>query len=803
MHQLIILVGVVLCFVNVVRGQSLSGTVLDPQGGGVPNAQVKLYVRENGLQLNATSDPQGRYRFQRLAPGEYVVEAEAEGFARTAPQSIQLETGRTLNLEIPLKLAGVAQEIVVTAAGSAQPGEETSKAISTVGWQEIQARDEFSIAESLRMIAGLRYQQLGGPGSFTSLKTRGLRNEDTAILIDGQRLRDVAAPQGDGSGLLGDLIVTNVDRLEVLRGSGSSLYGTNAIGGVVNIFTDEGGGRTRGSLLTEGGSMGLFRGRAQVAGGFNEDRIAYSLGVAHLNVAHGVDGDDAARNTSGQGRIRFQLTPSASLSARIYATDSFSQTNESPIAVGVLPPTGVVQAIPLGLSELKRYESGVPVSELNLNGANFIPSANDPDFRREARFFSSIITFAQRPNEAFGYSVNYQALKTDRAFLDGPGGISFEPLGNTRGDYDGRLHTINARTDVRLGRSQLVNAGYEFESESYLNRSFQVSPADNSSVDVSQRSHTFFLQDQLRLLDGRLFLSAAFRTQLFSLNEPALEPLPFAPYQGSTFEAPPNAYTGDGSIAYSFRSSGTKLRAHVGNGYRAPSLYERFGTYFDSFFGYSTYGDPRLRPDRSIAFDAGIDQSLLNNHLRLSGTWFYTRLQEIVVFDFSGAISPETDPFGRFGGYRNTNGGLARGLEFSVEASPSRSLDLSGSYTYTNADQRLPLVPGIIRSFAIPDHQFSLVATQRLGQRIFINFDLIASNSYLAPMFDSNTFTSRAFEFDGLAKADLGASYRLPLSENRAIRFFGKVENLFDRDYYESGYRTPGATALGGVQFEF
>jgi vitamin B12 transporter len=112
-------------------------------------------------------------------------------------------------------------------------------------------------------------------------------------------------------------------------------------------------------------------------------------------------------------------------------------------------------------------------------------------------------------------------------------------------------------------------------------------------------------------------------------------------------------------------------------------------------------------------------------------------------------------------------------------------------------------VPGIIRSFAIPDHQFSLVATQRLGQRVFLNFDLIASSSYLAPMFDSNTFSNRAFEFDGLGKADLGASYRLPLSENRAVRFFGKVENLFDRDYYESGYRTPGATAVGGVQFEF
>ena len=130
MHQLIIIVAAVVCFGSAARAQTLTGTVLDPLGGGVPNAQVKLYVRENGVQLNATSDAQGKYRFQRLTPGEYVVEAEAEGFARTAAQSIQLESGRTLDLDIPLKLAGVAQEIVVTAAGSAQPGEELPKRLA-------------------------------------------------------------------------------------------------------------------------------------------------------------------------------------------------------------------------------------------------------------------------------------------------------------------------------------------------------------------------------------------------------------------------------------------------------------------------------------------------------------------------------------------------------------------------------------------------------------------------------------------------------------------------------------------------
>ena len=97
------------------------------------------------------------------------------------------------------------------------------------------------------------------------------------------------------------------------------------------------------------------------------------------------------------------------------------------------------------------------------------------------------------------------------------------------------------------------------------------------------------------------------------------------------------------------------------------------------FFGsFSPYGDPRLRPERSIAVDGGLDQYLLGNRLRLSGTFFYTRLQEVIIFDFSGAINPATDPFGRFGGYRNTGGGLVRGLEASFEIAPAAGADHQG-----------------------------------------------------------------------------------------------------------------------------
>src|SRR6185295_16449582 len=119
---------------------------------------------------------------------------------------------------------------------------------------------------------------------------------------------------------------------------------------------------------------GFFRGRGQVAGGSNENRVVYSAGFTHLNVSRGIDGDDEARNTSGQGRVLFRLSPTTTLSGRIYAANSRLQINNSPDAIGTVPPTGIIDAIPLSITEQRRFESGVPISSLNIGAATFIPA---------------------------------------------------------------------------------------------------------------------------------------------------------------------------------------------------------------------------------------------------------------------------------------------------------------------------------------------------------------------------------------------------------------------------------------------
>lgn len=784
---------------------TIIGRVSDPQGASVAGASVTLVARDNHAHVTATTDTTGAYRFERLAAGEYFLDVVVQGFARSAAREIRIESGSTTTLDIPLELAGVNEQVVVTASGTAQPVDEVSKAITVIGTEQIERRDEYSIAEALRTTPGLRVQQLSGPGSFTTIKTRGLRNEDTAILIDGLRFRDAATTQGDASSFLSDLLFINTDRLEVLRGSGSSLYGTNAIGGVVNIITDQGGGQTRGQVQLEGGSLGLFRGRAQIAGGAFDDRLRYSAGIAHLNVTRGVDGDDPARNTSGQGFVQYNFTPSISLTGRIFAGDSFALLNSSPFAAPgfALPPSGTpVRAVPLDLNEQRRVEArGIPLTSANYTrgDATFIPALNDPDSRRSARFFSGALIFSQSLSDRASYRVSYQRVSTIRTFRDGTAGLRFAPRFNNSSVIDGGIDTLNARADFQLGHFNLISAGYEFERETYASLATDENPNPSQQINnftgIRQRSHTVFGQDQLRLLDNRLQLSAAIRVEKFALSQPEFRG--GAPrYTGADFAAPTRALTGDGSVSYFFRTTNTKLRAHVGNGYRAPSLFERFGSSF-SGSSFTPFGDPRLRPDRSIAFDGGIDQSFARGRMRASATYFYTRLQEVIFFDFSASF-PRNDPFGRTGGYVNTGGALARGVELSFTAQPTRTTELTTSYTYTNSDQRRPQIPGYIPTLGISKHLFTLVANQRIKRRVDVTFDLFAASDYAV------NFSSRPFIFNGFVKADLGASYTLPLNdERRSLRFYGKVDNVFDRKYFENGFRAPGAAFIGGTTYRF
>jgi len=780
----LILFGLLLTSAYAESGATITGTVKDPQGRAVPGAALTLVSRTGSTGSATTSDASGVYRFRGLPEGKYLIRVEASGFAPYLAEDIPLAGGAAETRDVVLQLAGIREQVVVTASSTPQAPDEVSKAVSVIDQSDAEARDNSSLADVVDLTPSVRVQQLGGPGAFTTIRIRGMRDEDTAILVDGLRLRDASATQADASGLIEDLLFTDASRVEVMRGSGSSLYGTNAIGGIVNVITDEGGGRTRGSVLLEGGALDAFRGRAKLAGEWAGGRIQYSLGVAQTEVTSGLGGDQPFRDTNVQGRIAFHFSPTVQLVARLFAGNSFGKVYGEPDTLGNATGVGIVNAIASGAN------------------ATFLPAPDDPDYTRAARFITGALILTGQPTSKLDYSVSYQAVANSRRYGNGPAGTGYQSDSSTRSLYDGRIQTVNAHLNYRLGKANLLTGGYEFESENYANdNTQQFMPQAASGVNVTQLSHTVFAQDQARFFNDRLQISGAVRAQLFSLDAPTFSPQASAPYQGTAFPSPPAAYTADGSAAYFFRKSQTKVRAHVGRGYRVPSLFERFGAGFDPVYGYSVYGDPHLTPEHSIGFDSGIDQAFLGGRLKASASYFYTSLQNVINFDTSGLIDPATDPWGRYVGYLNTRGGISRGVETSAAAAPTRNLNITAAYTYINAIQRTPIVSNVLQTFVVPRNQFSLMATERATSRLLLTFDTRDSSNYLAPVYGD--FVTQVYRFGGIRKVNLGASYRIPLSEFQAVRLFARTENLFNRTYFESGFPTPGRTAMGGIQFDF
>lgn len=783
---------------------SISGIVSDLRTP-LKGAKVILTAANNQAQTTET-DENGHYTFENVEKGKYNISVLRHDNTIFISKNITIEKNQSLTIDLTFGIQSPTMaikvgEVFVVATGTAQPFDEVSKTVDVIENQQIQDRNEFSLTDALKTVPGFRVQQLGGFGRTANIKTRGLRNQDTAVLIDGVRFRDASSITGDASAFVSDFTFTDTNRVEVLRGSGSSLYGTNAIGGVINLETARPTTDFHGGFLGEAGNLGFGRFRGNISDG--NEKIGFNAGVSRTVYTKGIDGEDNAHNTNAQGRVDFNPFSKTNISARFYISDAYVRLNSSPDTIGNLPAiTNIINAVPLSRAELERFENGA--SSLNFGSANFIPDPNDPDNFQKSKFYNGQLFLNQIITDNLIFQGSYQALKTSRSNTDGVLGIGFQPfVGDETSVFEGQIHTFNGHFNYSPVSNNQLTVGYEHEWEKFGNDGFSTNVATNFSIRARQTSNSFYAQDLLSFFSRRLQIAAGFRTQFFRFETPKFSSK-FAPYQTVALENPPNAYTGDGSISYFFEKSKTKLRAHVGNGYRVPSLYERFGTYYDTFSTPNAFvglGDPRLKPERSISYDGGIDQTIFDNRVKLSATYFYTQLQRTI--DYSNSLN--NDLFGRFFGYVNSKGAISRGAEFSGQIRATGSTDVFASYTFTNSDQRASQVAGsgIIRTLGVPINQFTIVATQRF-KRLTLNFDFLATSDYLAPIFSNTIFATRIYRFRGNRKADLTGSYEIPTNQDKLrFRVFGTIENLFDYEYYENGFRTAGRTGRAGVSVVF
>src|SRR3954469_11295758 len=170
-----------------------------------------------------------------------------------------------------------SQEIVVSATKIETPINEIGSSVTVITDKEIERDQERTLPDVLRTVPGLNVVQTGGPGGKTSLFTRGTNSNHTKVLIDGIDAND---PSQDGVFDFGQVLAADIAQVEVLRGPQSSLYGSDALGGVVNIVTKPGEGPPQFRAMLEGGSFETFNQTASVSG--SASRFHYSFNVAHF-----------------------------------------------------------------------------------------------------------------------------------------------------------------------------------------------------------------------------------------------------------------------------------------------------------------------------------------------------------------------------------------------------------------------------------------------------------------------------------------------------------------------------------------
>src|SRR5215813_2660320 len=271
---------------------SLRGLVVDARGGAVRGARVILLINDKQAIRETFTNERGLFGWDSLKPGDYAITVEADGLTQTGgAQPVKVEAGREFRIAIPLIVAAAQDSIVVSATKTEARTNETPSSAFIISANELLLGQRVNLFDGLRLSPGVTVAQTGRRGGITSLFIRGGKSDYTKVLIDGAPVNDAG-----GSYDFADLTSDNAARVELIRGSQSAIYGSDAMTGVLQFFTHRGSTSVPElEFAGEGGSFGFNRQFARVSGangGFD-----YSASFTHLRA----DGRD--RNDDYQNRI--------------------------------------------------------------------------------------------------------------------------------------------------------------------------------------------------------------------------------------------------------------------------------------------------------------------------------------------------------------------------------------------------------------------------------------------------------------------------------------------------------------------
>ena len=596
--------------------------------------------------------------------------------------------------------------VVVTATTVETLAEQLGVALSVIPGEDFKTYQYSTIDDAFRNIPGVTVTQQGSYGKLSTLSIRGANANQVLILVDGVRVSSPTLGQTDLSDISPDLI----ERIEVIRGGQSTLYGADAIGGVVNIITKKGTGPFAATLENMGGNYDTLRNRLSIGGTYKI--FNYSLSGSHLE-SNGQFQNDNANINAVSGRIGVSLPFDSSLSF-VY--------------------------------RYNKTDTGVPVKSVFPPPQPIVPIIN-PNAKQQTETTVMSLEGKTRPVEWWESRARISRYTNNQGFQD-PVDPGF--------DFD---VPFRSQVDVVRREAEWLNSFFIGKwSTTTLGFGYRHEEGDNKGVFRTARSvPSVMFEEQLRFLD-RLFITGGFRIE-----------------DDSVFG---QATTGQGSVAFVIKETGTRLRGSAGTGFRAP-------TFNDLFF--PDFGNPDLVPERSQTWDAGFDQSLWQNRVRLTFTWFATHFTDAITC----CVVLPTAPFG---GPVNAGKARSKGVESSAEVDILPSLVASFTYTYTDTDNLQTNRP-LAR---IPRHSGSAGLTWEPIPRL----SLFTQVYVVGSQFDSygDVYNS------GHTRVDAGGTYRLldQLGWLQRLELVARAQNILNEQYAEvRGFPALGANFLIGLRAGF
>lgn len=711
------------------------GLVVDQNGRPLPRARVRLITNADaGGQGSASSqdvvtDELGRFILPTT--GACRIEVALAGFRTT---SAPCTTATTMT--ITLLLAPIQETVVVTATRTETLSSQVGVSTTTFTADDIRRRQAPRVSDLLRTAPGVMVLQTGAPGGVTGLFVRGGESNYNAVLVDGIPLNEPG-----GTFNFNNLTTENLERVEIVRGAHSALFGSDAMSSVVQLFTKRGAARSSTaptvSAQIDGGSYGTVHASASasgVAGAFD-----YGVGAARFSTDNRVP-NSAFDNTTVSANIGKALGDHASLRG---------------IVRGELGTTGTPGQTVYGRPDLDAsYEHRDVVA-----GVTFDQNLNTVFHQRAIYSLSTSKQASTNLVEDAPYTPSYQGRVSPFEWYD----FTFDSRTTLRRHYASYQADWHVARGGRSGDHRFTAlADWNGERALLDNR------LSGDQVRASRNNVGASIQHQM--LWRRVATTAGARVERNDSFGTAVVP------RGS---AVLTLHEGAGRVG------DTRLRAAAGLGIKEPTLLQTFSVspYFK--------GNPDLQPERSRGVEVGVEQRIAGDRAKVDATWFDNRYRNIIGLSSTGGYNSE---------YFNIGLTRARGAELGAEIAPHRAVRVRAGYTFVDSaivdstSSYSPVFAVGQWAFRRPRHS-GFVQGSWTWERVAA--DVIGSVVGRFVDSDFSSLEPSILENPGRTTWDAHLSYRL----TQKVTGLMTIDNLTGRDYQVPlGYRALQRSVRVGVR---